>query len=321
VNVIDVSHTDFDPVDANEEAADIEVGPFVPEPDDEIVEAGDPPINPDPIDEEGAVPFAGKQKNKPSKPPQPASPAKPCPKRSATLSPKGLTFVIHVSKHFGGAAVKQLKKVRSLIRARDIFMIEQKEAAAHELRQVFPCNPIHYIAYPHEMGNAFGNKDFIDGIAVDWEGGKVWSQGQGWTIDRLDDYAKKIRQAGLIPSVVPYWPGSFNDGHIVKASHMKFELSQIQNHCVASANSFGAAAKSQVHNFQKNGLSARDIGFEISLNSFDHADNHTGVDRSAACTRKAYGKGARAIYLYGNGHPHLDDYFIKIAKMGIRGKH
>jgi hypothetical protein len=33
---------------------------------------------------------------------------------------------------------------------------------------------------------------------------------------------------------------------------------------------------------------------------------------------RAYGGSARTIYLYGNGQPHLDDYFKLIAAMGVR---
>jgi hypothetical protein len=119
--------------------------------------------------------------------------------------------------------------------------------------------------------------------------------------------------------VVPYWPARFDDAHIVRASGIDYELAQIQDHCAHGGPlSFGEAARSRVQSFHRSGVGARNVGFEISLNSYADAVNHTGVDPSARCTRRAYGKGARAIYLYGNGHPHLDDYFRRISSMGLR---
>jgi hypothetical protein len=63
----------------------------------------------------------------------------------------------------------------------------------------------------------------------------------------------------------------------------------------------------------------RNLGFEISLDSYASAANHVSAERASKCTRKAYGKGARAIYIYGNGHDHLADYFHELNKMGVRG--
>ena len=60
------------------------------------------------------------------------------------------------------------------------------------------------------------------------------------------------------------------------------------------------------------------MGFEISMDSFASAPNHVDAERAAACTRKAYGKGARAIYIYGNGHDHLMSYFNRLGEMGVR---
>ena len=62
----------------------------------------------------------------------------------------------------------------------------------------------------------------------------------------------------------------------------------------------------------------RNVGFEISMDSYASADNHVSADRAAACTRKAYGKGARAIYIYGNGHDRLPSYFHTLEQMGVR---
>jgi hypothetical protein len=281
---------------------------FVPAPEDEAFDPSDPPTDPDPIDTDDDIAVGVSQG---------AAEASQCPKRSAKLSPKGLTFVIHVSKHFGGASVKQLKQVSHLIRARDIFMIERNDDAVDALRKAFPCNAIHFIAYPDEIKTGLALGKWVSGIAIDWET-QTFNHSQGWSVDKLTMHANNIRKHGKQPSVVPWWPGSFNDGHIVKKSGLAYDLAQIQNQCVVSADAFASAARGLLQNFAKNGLSARDIGFEISSSSFDYAPNHTGVDRSARCTRKAYGKGARAIYLYGNGHPHLVDYFHEIEKLGLR---
>src|SRR5262249_1937497 len=129
----------------------------------------------------------------------------------------------------------------------------------------------------------------------------------------------KIREQGKTPSFIPFWPGGFNDAAITKKSGMQFELAQIQNRCAQEGpEQFAAVARSLVTNFNHVGLGARDVGFEISVVPFASTTNHVSVDRAAMCPRKAYGKGARAIYLYGNGFPHLDNYFRKIAKMGLR---
>lgn len=281
---------------------------FVPDPEDEVFDPSDPPTDPDPEDTDEDVATAVSQG---------ALEVGQCPKRSPRLSPKGLTFVIHVSKHYGGAAFQQLLDVSHLIRARDIFMIERNDEAVQKLRKAFPCNAIHYIAYPDEIKNGIDLGKWVDGIAIDWET-KTFTHSQAWSVDKLTNHAANIRKHGKQPSVVPYWPNSFNDGHIVQKAKLGYELAQIQNQCVVSPGAFASAAKGLLQNFGNNGLSARDIGFEISLNSFSYADNHTGVDRSAGCTRKAYGKGARAIYLYGNGHPHLRDYFKKLKALGLR---
>ena len=241
-----------------------------------------------------------------------------CPKRAAILSPKGLTFVIHISKTFGHEAVDQLTSLKSSVRARDIFMIEEKSPVLHELRVAFPCNDIHFIAYPSQFQNALEAADLVDGISIDWELG-VANHPESWTVDALTTYSAKIRNHGLVASSTPAWPNGFDDGHITKAAKMSYELSQIQSRCAhAGADAYAAGARQVVLRFLDSSLHARDVGFEVSLDSYDFADNHTDVDRSAACTRKAYGKGARAIYLYGNAEPHLHGFFAAMASMGLR---
>src|SRR5678816_4578376 len=98
------------------------------------------------------------------------------------VSPKGLTFVIHISKHDDSAwaAYHQLKDVKNLIRARDIFMIERKHPVLYALRTTFPCNDFHFIAFPDELDKAYAAEPLIDGIAVDWEGGGVSNNSQSW---------------------------------------------------------------------------------------------------------------------------------------------
>ncbi|HEY5920147.1 MAG TPA: hypothetical protein VIV11_00695 [Kofleriaceae bacterium] len=299
-------------------------GVFVPEPDDEEIDPADPPLDPDPLDTEEFTPSDEELAALPELPTddEALEIKARCPKRPARLSPVGLTFVIHISKHEdeAGAALRQLKDVRRFIRARDIFMIERKAPVVAALRRVFPCNDFHFIAYPDELDNAFALGKLVDGIAVDWEGAGVWSNPQSFSIDKLRGYAAKIHNRNQVAGLVPYWPNGFNDGHIVNASNMNYELAQIQNRCANDgAEAFALSARSLIRNFRDNNLALRDFGAEISLSSFAFADNHTGVDRSAACTRKAYGKGTRAIYLYGNGHPHYDKYFRRIARMGLRG--
>jgi hypothetical protein len=293
---------------------------FVPDPDDEAVDPDDPPLDPDPIADELDLAFATETLAEPTTDEEAIAIKARCPARSKRLSPRGLTFAIHIPRKDDNAAAafKQLSAVRHLIRARDIFVIERNAPVVHKLRQIFPCNEFHFIAFPAELDNAFALGKLVDGIAVDWEKG-VWENPEGFSVDKLTGYADKIRLHHAQPSVVPYWPDGFDDGRIVQASNMGYELAQIQNRCAHdSALAYAGEARSLVANFRAHNLSARDIGFEISLDSFADADNHTGVDRSVACTRKAYGKGARAIYLYGNGHPHLDDYLHRIAKLGLR---
>jgi hypothetical protein len=290
---------------------------FTSEPEDEAVDPDDPPVDPDPIDATEGIPT---DVGTITSDEQAIAIKASCPKRSRTLSPKGLTFVIHISKDPDNAqlAYQQLSDVRHLIRPRDIFMIERKSPVLLALRQLFPCNDFHFIAYPEELGAAYDAVNIIDGIAVDWERG-LWAHPQSWTVDKLTGYAAKIHDKHLAAGAVPYWPQAFNDGHITNVTRMNYELAQIQDHCAKSgAASFAAAARGLVGNFLANGLSPRDVGFEISLNSYADATNHTGVDPSVACTRKAYGRGARAIYLYGNGHPHLAKYFRALAHIGLR---
>lgn len=275
-----------------------EGGPFVPTPEDEAVDPADPPTDPDP---EAAEEVA-------------------CQPRSWILSPAGLTLVFHISKDEESAwvAYHQLVEKAHLVRARDIFMIERKSPVVSALRGAFPCNHIHFIAYPDELEAAYDAANLIDGIAVDWEEG-LWNNPPSWSIDKLAGYAAKFHQKGKVAGVVPYWPLDFDDANITQSAAMNYELAQIQDRCAhGGPAAFATAARSLVQNFIDRGLKPRRLGFEISMSSYDTADNHTSVEQSARCTREAYGKGARTIYLYGNGHPHLNTYLKTVAGMGLR---
>jgi len=279
---------------------DEEGGPFVPSPDDEAVDPDDPPTDPDP--DAAAELDAG------------------CAARSWILSPDGLTLVFHISKDEDNAwaAYNQLTAKAHLVRPRDIFMIERKSPVLAALREAFPCNHVHFIAYPDELESAYATGDLIDGIAVDWEGG-VWNNPPSWSIDKLAGYADKFHGKGKVAGVVPYWPDSFDDAAITQSASMNYELAQIQNRCAHDgAAAFASAARALVDNYLAHGLKPRRLGVEISMSSYADADNHVSVAEAARCTREAYGKGARAIYLYGNGFPHLDDYLKTLAGMGLR---
>jgi hypothetical protein len=279
-----------------------EAGPFVPDPDDEAVDPDDPPTDPDPDSEAGAVDAAA------------------CTPRSWILSPAGLTFVFHIRKdeEHAWAAYHQLVAKAHLVRPRDIFMIERKSPVVSELRAAFPCNHIHFIAYPDELDAAYDAQDLVDGIAVDWEGG-VWNNPPAWSVDKLSGYAEKLHGKGKVAGVVPYWPESFDDAGITQSAAMNYELAQIQNLCAhGGPASFASGARALVENFLAHGLKPRRLGVEISMSSYPDADNHVSVEEAARCTREAWGKGARAVYLYGNGYPHLDDYLKTMAGMGLR---
>jgi hypothetical protein len=286
-----------------------ETGEFLSLSDDVIVDPSDPPLLPDPLGEWHAPDNLEIQSGKVH-----------CGASPDTLSPKGLTFVIHVSKDKDNAAreVDHLEHVRAHLRARDVFMIEHGSPAVAELRAQFPCNRIHYIAYPDEMKDALQTNDGVEGIAVDWEGGAVVSHGALWNIDRLHEYAQAIHAAGKTAAFVPAWSSHGEDAVVTKSSKMNYELAQIQGSCVSSAKAFASAAHGIARSFHTSGAGVRNVGFEISLDSYGFADNHVGADRAAACTRRAYGQGARAIYIYGNGHDHLPDYLHALARMGVR---
>jgi hypothetical protein len=273
-------------------------GVFQPAADDEALDPSDPPLDPDPAE---------------------VLSSKKCGDMPDELSPKGLTFVLHVSKDKDNAAreVKHLKEVKSYLRQRDVFMIEHGSPAVAELRDTFPCNRFHYIAYPDEMAAALATGDGISGIAVDWEGAAVDSHGLGWSVDRLHAYAVSIHKQGKKAAFVPSWNRQSSDAEVTDTAKMNYALAQIQGSCVTSADAFASYARSIANDFHARG-NLRNVGFEISMDSYASASNHVSEDRAAACTRKAYGKGARAIYIYGNGHDHLPAYFHDLDQMGVR---
>jgi len=279
--------------------ADEEVGTdaaFLSAADDETLDAADPPNNPDPPERTA------------------------CKARGKTLSPEGMTFVIHISRKADKAAkeLDHLKKVRGYIRARDIFMIEKGSPIDGKLHELFPCNSFHFIAYPDEFDDAMKSGDLVDGISIDWEGSQVDGNSQAFSVDKLSMYAKKIHAKNRVAGFVPAWKPRFVDAQVKKASNMDYELAQIQPACVNSPHAFASRAKDLLKESKAHGEGLRDLGFEISMDSFAVADNHVDAQRGAACTRAAYGKGARAIYIYGNGSDHLAPYFKELGKLGIR---
>src|SRR5262249_23300369 len=152
--------------------------------------------------------------------------------------PKGLTFVLHVSKRADNAAreVNHIADVRRYLRVRDVFMIEHGSPYVDYVRAMFPCNRVYYIAYPDEMGAALATGDGIDGIAGDGEGGAVTSNGQAWSTSQLHDDTRKIHDDGKTAGFVPAWGGvGYDDGAVLAGSNMDFELAQIQGSCVAGA--------------------------------------------------------------------------------------
>jgi hypothetical protein len=289
-------------------------GSFLSSPDDEAIDASDPPTNPDPADDDEPLATSSTQAQAGGQ-----GGAK-CAQRSATLSPKGLTFVIHVSKRAEKAQdeLRHLRAVARYVRDRDIFMIERTSPVVAQLRETFPCNRFDYIAYPDEMDAALATGEGIDGIAVDWEGTLVEANSQAYSVDRLEKLSRRIRAAGKQPGFVPSWSARFDDDAVMKQANMHYELPQIQGACVNGPARFGAAAHRMLVDFHRAGVPIRNAGFEISLDSFGFADNHVGPARAADCTRAAFGKGARAIYIYGNGQDHLRDYFRALGKMGLR---
>ena len=75
-------------------------GVFVPESDDELIDPDDPPIDPDPVDTEEHVLTDDELAAAPELATDDDVIAlkASCPKRAARLSPRGLTFVIHVPR-------------------------------------------------------------------------------------------------------------------------------------------------------------------------------------------------------------------------------
>ncbi len=290
-----------------------EDAPFVASPDDEVLDPDDPPNDPDPIETDDE-PSAGGLQTLAGRP--------ACKPRSKTLSPRGLTLIIHVPKHPGNAqkAYEHLRSMRGYIRARDIFMIERGSPVNQKLHELFPCNAFHFIAYPAEVERALDTGELIDGIAIDWEGGHVDGNSQAYSIDRLLDYSKRIRRQGRVAGFVPAWKPRFVDAAVKKAAKMDYELAQIQPACVNSPANFAHRAKELLRESKAHGEPLRDLGFEISMNSFDVAPNHVGAERAADCTRAAYGKGARAIYIYGNGDDKMVPYLRGLGKRGLREK-
>ena len=293
------------------EEVEEEEGVFQSLPDDEALEADDPPTNPDPENDElllGESSPLSIQKN--------GAAAGACPKFKA-MSPAGLTFVYHVSKQPEEAerAFRHFQDFKGYVRSRDVFMIEGKSPIVTKLRALFPCNRFHVIAYPHEMQNALG-LDNVDGVALDWEENIALHGSLKENIERVNDWAIKIRKAGKVAGVVPYYRDRFKDGRVASKTKMEYNLAQIQWACVRGPRDFANESRATLKSFGKK--AANNVGLEISLNTFDSAPNGVGAQRAVDCTRAAYGKGARLIYLYGNGPDKFPEYFKGLRKAGLR---
>jgi hypothetical protein len=317
-------------VDAEEEDVD-SVVEFLSSNEDEVIDPADPPDDPDPqLDAEeisvaapaGNTVSSGlsKKKKKHKKGGKPDNGGMACGTANA-LSPAGLTFVFHVSKDDATAMrmVSHLRQSKGFIRDRDVFMVDHGSPAVGELRKMFPCNRFHaFVRQPNQLADTMKNLgDGYEAIAVDWELYEIRSQSQAWSTQRLSDFAEKIHANGKKAGFIPFWFGrSFSDKQVMRGSNMQYDLVQIQDACVESPVRFANAARNIARDFGGGGV--RNVGFEISLDSYGKVDNHVNAARAAACTEKAYRKGARAIYVYGNGPDQLPEYLHRLGKEGIR---
>ena len=289
--------------DATQGEDDDAVGQLVTAAGDETIDPNDPPTRPDPVEARASSAGSGGG----------------CARRGEALSPAGLTLVLHVSQRGADAqrSLDHLAALKKYVRDRDVFMLEDL-GALDRVHREFPCNAVHVLAFPDGVDRALQTGGLVDGVAIDWEGGVVDGHSEAYTIDRLHAYARAIHHAGKRAGFVPVLPRSFDDGYVERQSKMDYELVQSQGGCVNGPDAFARQVSGVVHQYARHGAPLRDVGFEISMNSFDAAGNHVGAARAAECTRAAYGKGARAIYIYGNGPDAWADYFHALGKMGVR---
>jgi hypothetical protein len=255
---------------------------------DEVIDPSDPPTNPDP--------------------PDLATPA--CPTYDK-LSPKGLTFVIDI---VDANQFEDLMKVKQFIRPRDVFVVRPTSGPVAALKKNFPCNRIMALAYPSELPNIPAmEKEGVDAVVLDWEGADQ-AQSASTQRTRLANIKSEIVNHKMRPSMAP------GSDWVATAADANYDsvLAQTQPACKNSVNNFGDAAKrvaTQAHSM----LGIRNAAVEISLDSSaSNAVNHVDPERAADCARAGYGKGARAIYVFGQQAPQLVPFFAQLHKLGVR---
>jgi hypothetical protein len=271
--------------------------------DDEVIDPSDPPTDPDPPDVAGAVDaqdvhiLGGN-----------AAPA--CPSYDK-LSPKGLTFVIDI---VDANQFDDLMKVKRFIRARDVFVVRPTSGPVAALEKNFPCNRIMALAYPSELKNipAMENEG-IDAVVLDWEGADQ-AQSASTQRTRLANIKQEIVNHKMRPSMAPGtdWVNTAADANYDSV------LAQTQPACKNSVDNFGAAAKRVASEAQAR-LGIRNAAVEVSVDSSaSNAVNHVDAERGADCARAGYGKGARAVYVFGQQEPHFVPFFARLHQLGVR---
>jgi hypothetical protein len=238
-----------------------------------------------------------------------------CPKWSKA-SPRGLTFAIDI---VGKEQLEHLLEVKPFIRPRDIFVLRISGFPRKALEEQFPCNRTVSLVWPEQtdsLDEMLNKNPAIEGAALDWEGsnqvGSVDDQ-----LPRIHDQVRRIRNHGLLPIIVP--AGNRNQWiPLTRRGGFEWLFAQLQPACKNDAHAFAAGSKDIVHEAIASGVGSRNVAFEISMDSSPQADNHVNAERAATCTRAAYGKGARAIYIYGKKRDHLVGFFHELAKRGVR---
>ncbi len=291
--------------------------PFTAEADDETIDPEDPPTDPDPDGEEIEVAAGGGVSVQDIDPlgADVSGSKGGCPKFSK-LSPRGLTFAFDVVDQ---EQLKHLLEMKRYIRVRDIFVLRINGFPKEALQKHFPCNRTIALVWPDEtarLGEMKKANPWIDGAAIDWEGNdRIGSVAQ--ELDRLQVHTRRIRNHGMRPSLVPAqdrpeWLPMARRGNF---AHL---FAQTQPACKESAPNFGRSTRALAKDAHDQGFGARNVAMEISMNSYVGAQNHVDADRAAACTRKAYGKGSRAIYIFGQKRDQYVPYLRALAKAGVR---
>jgi hypothetical protein len=260
--------------------------------DDEVIDPSDPPTNPDPPDAPGAPGAAS------------------CPSYDK-LSPTGLTFVIDI---VDANQLDDLLKVKRFIRARDVFVVRPTSGPVAALKKDFPCNRIMALAYPSELKAMQSmENEGVDAVVLDWEGADQ-AQSQSTQRSRLAEIKKEIVNHKMQTAMAPGsdWVRTTAD------ANYDYVLAQTQPACRNSVHNFSAAAK-RVATDAHSMLGIRNAAVEVSVDSSaTNAGNHVDAERGADCARAGYGKGARAVYVFGQQEPHLVPFFARLHQLGVR---